>query len=101
LGSPYVCVFGAYAACCRRGKAELRSAVDEEILIEKEQTIQELNETVEVRPSCVRGVMPVSPALPVQILELKVKKLEQLVRLKDNRIQTLTARLKSKNFGGE
>ena len=33
-----------------------------------------------------------------QILELKVKKLEQLVRLKDNRIQTLTARLKSKSF---
>jgi chaperonin cofactor prefoldin len=29
----------------------------------------------------------------VDILELKVKKLEQLVRLKDSRIQTLTARL--------
>lgn len=70
------------ALASNEGKAELRSAVDEEILIEKEQTIQELNETVE-------------------ILELKVKKLEQLVRLKDNRIQTLTARLKSKNFGGE
>ena len=39
----------------------MRQGVDEEILIEKEETIQELRETVE-------------------ILELKVKKLEQLVR---------------------
>lgn len=46
--------------------------VDEEILIEKEETIQELRETVE-------------------ILELKVKKLEQLVRLKDSKIQALQA----------
>ena len=43
-------------------------------LAEKEQTITELRETVE-------------------ILELKIKKLEQLVRLKDSRISTLTARL--------
>ncbi len=44
--------------------------VDEEILIEKEKHIRELQETV-------------------QILELKVAKLEQLVRLKDNKIQKL------------
>ena len=48
----------------------MRQGVDEEILIEKEETIQELRETVE-------------------ILELKVKKLEQLVRLKDSKIQAL------------
>lgn len=44
--------------------------VDEEILVEKEQQIRELQETVE-------------------ILELKVAKLEQLIRLKDNKIQKL------------
>ncbi len=48
----------------------MRQGVDEELLIEKEETIQELRETVE-------------------ILELKVKKLEQLVRLKDSKIQAL------------
>jgi hypothetical protein len=29
----------------------------------------------------------------IEILELKIKKMEQLVRLKDSRIQTLTSRL--------
>ncbi len=48
--------------------------VDTEILIEKEQTIQELRETVE-------------------ILELKVKKLEQLVRIKDSKIETMHSKL--------
>ncbi|KAJ1484770.1 hypothetical protein T484DRAFT_1795920 [Baffinella frigidus] len=48
--------------------------VDTEILVEKEQTILELRETV-------------------VILETKVKKLEQLVRLKDAKIQALSARL--------
>jgi hypothetical protein len=47
-----------------------QSAVDEEILLEKEQQIRELQETV-------------------GILELKVSKLEQLVRLKDNKIKKL------------
>jgi len=47
-----------------------QAAVDEEILFEKEQQIRELKETVEV-------------------LELKVSKLEQLVRLKDNKIKRL------------
>jgi chaperonin cofactor prefoldin len=41
---------------------------------EKEQTIMELKETIE-------------------ILELKIKKLEQLVRLKDSKIQSLTEKL--------
>lgn len=41
--------------------------LDAEILLEKEQTIQQLKETIE-------------------ILELKVKKLEQLVKLKDAKI---------------
>jgi CH-like domain in sperm protein len=51
-------------------KSVVMASVDEEILIEKEQQIRELQETVE-------------------ILELKIAKLEQLVRLKDNKIQKL------------
>ena len=46
------------------------ASVEDEILMEKEQQIRELQETVE-------------------ILELKMAKLEQLVRLKDNKIQKL------------
>ena len=53
---------------------ELQRQVDTEILIEKEQTIQELRETVE-------------------ILELKVKKLEQLVRIKDSKIHAMHGKL--------
>lgn len=49
---------------------DIAASVDEELLLEKEQQIRELQETVE-------------------ILELKVAKLEQLVRLKDNKIQKL------------
>lgn len=49
---------------------DVGAVVDQEILMEKEQQIRELQETVE-------------------ILELKVAKLEQLVRLKDNKIQKL------------
>ena len=51
-------------------KAAALASVDDEILLEKEQQIRELQETVE-------------------ILELKIAKLEQLVRLKDNKIQKL------------
>jgi hypothetical protein len=55
----------------QNGRAMLMMAsVDDEILMEKEQQIRELQETVE-------------------ILELKMAKLEQLVRLKDNKIQKL------------
>lgn len=50
--------------------SKVKSAVDNEILLEKEEQIRELQETVE-------------------ILELKVAKLEQLLRLKDNKIQKL------------
>lgn len=46
------------------------ASVDEEILMEKETQIRELQETVE-------------------ILELKIAKLEQLIRLKDNKISKL------------
>lgn len=49
------------------------ASVDEELLLEKEQTIRDLQETVE-------------------ILELKIAKLEQLVRLKDSKIQKLMNR---------
>lgn len=56
---------------------KITNLVDEEILIEKEKHIRELQETV-------------------QILELKVAKLEQLVRLKDNKIQ----KLMTSNGGG-
>jgi hypothetical protein len=59
---------GAYDA------AALQKEVDTEILVEKEQTIHELRETVE-------------------ILELKISKLEQLVRLKDGKIAALSTRL--------
>ena len=45
-----------------------------DLLVEKEATIQELRETVE-------------------ILELKIKKLEQLVRLKESKITTLNSKL--------
>ena len=55
--------------------------VDSSVLYEKEQTIQELRDTV-------------------QILELKITKLEQLVRLKDSRITTLKARLQAYELGG-
>ena len=54
-------------------KAAALASVDDEILLEKEQQIRELQETVE-------------------ILELKIAKLEQLVRLKDNKIQKLLAK---------
>ncbi len=53
---------------------KMQPGVDQEILIEKEQTIQQLKETIE-------------------ILELKVKKLEQLVKLKDAKIQNLSNKL--------
>lgn len=52
------------------GQQKVKSAVDNEILLEKEEQIRELQETVE-------------------ILELKVAKLEQLLRLKDSKIQKL------------
>jgi hypothetical protein len=56
-------------------KPKMASAVtvDDEILVEKEELIREQQETIE-------------------ILELKVAKLEQLVRLKDNKIQKLMQR---------
>lgn len=44
------------------------------MMIEKEQTIVQLKETIE-------------------ILELKIKKLEQLVKLKDTKIQNLSNKL--------
>ena len=50
------------------------------LLVQKEQRIQELEETNEY-------------------LELKIKKLEQLVRLKDNRISILQAKLSSHREG--
>jgi transcriptional regulator with GAF, ATPase, and Fis domain len=68
---------------------DIAASVDEELLLEKEQQIRELQETVE-------------------ILELKVAKLEQLVRLKDNKIAKLlitiqraleTADLQQENLG--
>ena len=47
-----------------------------ELLAEKDQSIQELRETVD-------------------ILEIKISKLEQLVRLKDSKIATLQAKLQA------
>lgn len=59
------------AGPANRGRPTVQSSVDEQLLLEKEEHIRELEETVE-------------------ILELKIAKLEQLVRLKDNKIQKLT-----------
>lgn len=60
----------------------LQNQVDTEMLIEKEQTIQELRETI-------------------GILEIKLKKFEQLVKLKDQKIQTLTNKLQEYQMGHE
>ncbi len=59
-----------------RVQNNVKSAIDQDILMEKEQQVRELQETVE-------------------ILELKVAKLEQLVRLKDNKIQKLMGKNQS------
>eukprot|EP00708_Paratrimastix_pyriformis_P003685 GAFH01002476.1.p1 GENE.GAFH01002476.1~~GAFH01002476.1.p1 ORF type:complete len:335 (-),score=59.26 GAFH01002476.1:160-1131(-) len=56
------------------GTRQLQGEVDAELLVEKEAAIQELRDTVD-------------------ILEKKIGKLEQLVKLKDSRIQVLTAKL--------
>ena len=48
--------------------------IDHEVLLEKDHTIHQLKETVE-------------------ILELKIKKLEQLVKLKDSKILNLSGKL--------
>ena len=53
-----------------KAKASLQADVDQELLVEKEQEIHDLRETVD-------------------ILEQKIAKLEQLVRLKDAKIQKL------------
>jgi hypothetical protein len=73
--------------------------VDADVLLEKEQTIQEYKETVQVLKCSLldrlRDAAAVSIVGGLQILELKVRKLEQLVRIKDSRIQTLTARVQA------
>ena len=84
--------------------SKLQREVDTEILIEKEQTIQELRETVDVsifflslsfslivvhdakECSLIRSLM--------QILDQKIKKLEQLLRLKDSKIDALQLKLR-------
>ena len=50
--------------------------VDHEVLVEKDHTINQMRETIE-------------------ILELKIKKLEQLVKLKDSKIANLGGKLQS------
>ena len=59
-----------------RGREALQHDVDQELLIEREQEIHDLRETVD-------------------ILEIKISKLEQLVRLKDSKIATLQAKLQA------
>lgn len=75
--------FGAAAAAAKAASAGgaaagagAGSSMDAALLAEKDTTIAELRETVE-------------------ILELKIKKLEQLVKLKDSRLATLQSRLQS------
>ena len=77
----------------------LQREVDTEILIEKEQTIQELRETVDILETKVwrwRKVFVVVHAAVCALVPMhahtQVKKLEQLVRLKDAKIQALSVR---------
>lgn len=58
----------------KAGNQKTVEPVNPGILEEKEQTIQELRETID-------------------IMELKINKLEQLIRLKDSKIQSLTDKL--------
>ena len=51
-------------------------SIDHEVLVEKDHTINQMKETIE-------------------ILELKIKKLEQLVKLKDSKIANLSGKLQS------
>ena len=66
----------ATSSCCRVGSARRRRSASERAArsFAARATIQELRETVE-------------------ILELKIKKLEQLVRLKESMITTLNSKL--------
>lgn len=74
--APPVTVGQAPRSNSKAPKASVRASVNEEILLEKEQQIKELQETIE-------------------ILNLKISKLEQLVRLKDNKILKLTQQQES------
>jgi flagellar motility protein MotE (MotC chaperone) len=60
----------------RAGHGGQQAAFDQEIILEKDQTIQQLKETIE-------------------ILELKVKKLEQLVKLKDDKIRSISQKMQT------
>ncbi len=57
----------------------MKGEVDSDIIAEKDQTIMQMRETIE-------------------ILELKIKKLEQLVKLKDSKISSLTNKLQSAGY---
>lgn len=61
---------------------KLEQQVNPEILAEKDQVIQELRETIEM-------------------MELKINKLEQLVKLKDSKIQTLANKLSQAGIKSE
>ena len=77
--------------------SKLQREVDTEILIEKEQTIQELRETVDV--GIFSHFFHMSKSLTntpsfMQILDQKITKLEQLLRLKDSKIDALQLKLR-------
>ena len=55
---------------------EIRDSVRDELLVDKEATIMEMRETM-------------------GILEKKIRKLEQLVKIKDAKIQTLASKLRA------
>ena len=55
---------------------EIRDSVRDELLVDKEATIMEMRETM-------------------GILEKKIRKLEQLVKIKDAKIQTLSSKLRA------
>jgi len=72
--SPPGAARGVAAAEARMANMGLHDGSVQELLAEKDHNIQELRETVD-------------------ILEVKIQKLEQLVRLKDSKIATLQAKL--------
>ena len=78
--------------------SKLQREVDTEILIEKEQTIQELRETVDVRTFShfyIRTFKSFTNTRSLmQILDQKITKLEQLLRLKDSKIDALQLKLR-------
>jgi hypothetical protein len=106
ISSPPMKVRGAGRAAMAQRRAHARVAPGQELLAEKDASINELRETASPRAALATarrtGRPPAPPTsrarvasdrpLQVDILEIKISKLEQLVRLKDSKIATLQVR---------